>query len=762
MDEALKLALWLLLFSPAAFGQFSSFNGQCQLGGQAVVTQGLLSTGTQPIGGGTNAPTSGVIASYPLCTVTVYLTGTTNIATIFRDGIGTPLGNPFTANVDGSYLFFAGAGNYDITTSAGGMPNPFTLTDVALGGSSSGGSFLPLAGGTLSGTLTLAPSTTTLIPLVIPPGVAPTTPVNGSVWTTNLGVFAFINGTTVGPFASAIPALVLQTNGTPNGSQVLFNAKAGANMTITDDGFGNITFSSSGSGGTSAWNGLTVPTGNLTLAMATFTSAFQYTSGLSNAFQFTNTTVATSTVPQNSPGLTLTGSCWNGAAGVADTWTIQDSVAAGGNGTLTFGANTGCGYRSVSVPNLGTAGNVYAASTVGGMTGAFSSLPNGTTLSTQNANNWHAEGPFGGTAVSQAGTMTCVFGSTGRIHCSNGGGGDQVVMFNTDSTSGQSGTALALAAAPTQCSIGNVASGIAANGNANCVAAGAGTISGITTSAASGLSGGALSGVVALTLITTCTDTQILAWSAGGSSWGCANAGAGTITGATANGGLVATGATLGLIKTCSNTQVLAWTSGSSSWGCASPGTGTITAVVAGTGLTGGGSSGSVTLNMANVSTTVNSQTCTLGSNCTIPFQTNTVNNTSLAGLNFLTSTANTIGLTVTPTNGASDQEKMEVTGNLIWNDHANPNGNFSIATGTNLTTFSSVDFGASPVVGIFNYTDTSTTTTDASVDLYIQVPTTSYHNPFRVDVDAFAQFQVCNTTAASHLGITVICKNIT
>lgn len=160
---------------------------------------------------------------------------------------------------------------------------------------------------------------------------------------------------------------------------------------------------------------------------------------------------------------------------------------------------------------------------------------------------------------------------------------------------------------------------------------------------------------------------------------------------------------------------------------------------------------------LANSATTVNSQTCTLGSICTIPFETNTVSNTSQAGINFLTSTANTIGLTATPTNSASNQEKMEVTGNLIWNDHANPNGNFSIATGTNLTTFSSGDFGASPVVGIFNYTDTSTTTTDASVDLYIQVPATSYHNPFRVDVDTFAQLQVCNTTGASHVGITVI-----
>ena len=44
--------------------------------------------------------------------------------------------------------------------------------------------------------------------------------------------------------------------------------------------------------------------------------------------------------------------------------------------------------------------------------------------------------------------------------------------------------------------------------------------------------------------------------------------------------------------------------------------------------------------------------------------QTNGVNNTSQAGLNFITSTTNSDGLTVTPSNPATSQEKMEITGN--------------------------------------------------------------------------------------------------
>jgi hypothetical protein len=39
--------------------------------------------------------------------------------------------------------------------------------------------------------------------LILPHGAAPTTPVNGDIWTTTAGVFARINGVTVGPLAAA-------------------------------------------------------------------------------------------------------------------------------------------------------------------------------------------------------------------------------------------------------------------------------------------------------------------------------------------------------------------------------------------------------------------------------------------------------------------------------------------------------------------------------------------------------------------------------
>lgn len=49
---------------------------------------------------------------------------------------------------------------------------------------------------------------------------------------------------------------------------------------------------------------------------------------------------------------------------------------------------------------------------------------------------------------------------------------------------------------------------------------------------------------------------------------------------------------------------------------------------------------GTLCVDSGGCGTTVNSQTCTIGSTCTIPFQTNSVNNTSQAGVNFLNNSA--------------------------------------------------------------------------------------------------------------------------
>lgn len=65
--------------------------------------------------------------------------------------------------------------------------------------------FVPLStqGGTMFGRLVTAPASATTAGFNLTPGSVPASPVNGDMWATSAGVFAQINGATVGPFSSA-------------------------------------------------------------------------------------------------------------------------------------------------------------------------------------------------------------------------------------------------------------------------------------------------------------------------------------------------------------------------------------------------------------------------------------------------------------------------------------------------------------------------------------------------------------------------------
>jgi hypothetical protein len=141
---------WLLLTLLAMVGvvplsaQIDAIQGHCTLGGTKALVSGLPSSNYQ----------QGIV---PGCTVSVYLTGTTTLATIFSNPSGTVLGNPFTAVQAGSpnpgyWIFYAANGQgYDVKLSGGNnnpscttAPNcyavPLTYTDLKVGGSGGGGS----------------------------------------------------------------------------------------------------------------------------------------------------------------------------------------------------------------------------------------------------------------------------------------------------------------------------------------------------------------------------------------------------------------------------------------------------------------------------------------------------------------------------------------------------------------------------------------------------------------------------------------------
>jgi hypothetical protein len=84
---------------------------------------------------------------------------------------------------------------------------------------------------------------------------------------------------------------------------------------------------------------------------------------------------------------------------------------------------------------------------------------------------------------------------------------------------------------------------------------GIGTITGVTTAAGSGLTGGATSGNATLSLSTSCGTGQILQWN--GSAWACSTmSGGGTITGVTSGTGLTGGGGTGNVTLNVDPTQV--------------------------------------------------------------------------------------------------------------------------------------------------------------------------------------------------------------
>lgn len=152
----MKKLRWLallfgLLIPSLAHAQYSPTQGWCEDGNKKAVTVGLSSTNL-------------VQASYSACTVTVAIHGG-GAATIYSNATGTPLANPFTANANGQWQFFALANFYDITITGGTpvMPGPVTFSSVPVVGTG-GGSVTSFSSGNLAPLFTTSVATATTTP----------------------------------------------------------------------------------------------------------------------------------------------------------------------------------------------------------------------------------------------------------------------------------------------------------------------------------------------------------------------------------------------------------------------------------------------------------------------------------------------------------------------------------------------------------------------------------------------------------------------
>lgn len=89
-------------------------------------------------------------------------------------------------------------------TSAGFLKANGTIdTTTYLTSTSASATYAALAGATFTGLVATPASTTTTAGLRLPHGTAPTTPVNGDIWTTTGGLFTRINGVTQGPYSTS-------------------------------------------------------------------------------------------------------------------------------------------------------------------------------------------------------------------------------------------------------------------------------------------------------------------------------------------------------------------------------------------------------------------------------------------------------------------------------------------------------------------------------------------------------------------------------
>ena len=128
----LLIAILCLVYYKSALADERYTPGQCWQGNTTLTVPGLAVLPQK------------VVGTWSTCTVTVYATGTTNLATIFADNLVPPtaVANPFTcpgasvceATGSGRFYFYAAAGRYDIRVAptGNGAPAPFTLGDVLL------------------------------------------------------------------------------------------------------------------------------------------------------------------------------------------------------------------------------------------------------------------------------------------------------------------------------------------------------------------------------------------------------------------------------------------------------------------------------------------------------------------------------------------------------------------------------------------------------------------------------------------------------
>ena len=201
---------------------------------------GIASLGSMELGSaGVTANTMFVVKnSNTLTYVAQFVTSSNKLGLYITDtnqayfngllGIGT------ASSINGQIEFMnaAGSGNIILEPVLTALSGSQTLKLPDVSGNVVADSSAP----TFTSTVTTAAPTTAGAGLILLPGTAPTSPVNGAIWTTSGGMYAQIAGATIGPFATSV------ATGLPTGAtgSVQTNGGGGAFGSLSISGTGNV------------------------------------------------------------------------------------------------------------------------------------------------------------------------------------------------------------------------------------------------------------------------------------------------------------------------------------------------------------------------------------------------------------------------------------------------------------------------------------------------------------------------------------------
>jgi len=197
------------------------------------------------------------------------------------------------------------------------------------------------AGDAMTGRLVTNASTTSRAGFAISPGIAPIAPVDGDLWTTTGGVFARVNGSTVGPFSatgSTVPSVIQ--------GDLLYGSGASTISTLPKNTSATRYLSNAGTSNNPAWSQVDLATG--------VTGILPYTNLVAGTQDnvlgyFSSTTVSGAAVPNCATAVTY------------NTTTHAFGCNSGtGSGTVTSAGLTNTYGLSVSGSPITTAGSVSA------------------------------------------------------------------------------------------------------------------------------------------------------------------------------------------------------------------------------------------------------------------------------------------------------------------------------------------------------------------------------------------------------------------